>query len=619
MITSALYLLQAFFTRREYPSSAILKNKMFKDGFGKYRLVYTHLWQTYGQSWNIRISYFFRLATRVLRLVVLPIITSRIIANIAEQQYDQARTVVIYFVVASLMIAMFTPLSDYLAIRSENPIYEKIVSDYFLRLVQTDIQYFNDNLAGYLTVAARQYGDSGLALIRDIRTRYINTALSILLPAIVIIGVDRIAGIVIVLLVFMQAGYLLWASNIITPYRVKSREYYKATSGVMSDTISNIVAVKSSSQEVERSKMIKGLLSKETRIFIQRYVAQSRLIIPRELMTSAFFGLVFWVTIQRMGSGAVDIAGAVLVMTYLGTILTALYGLSGNIDEHDDNVDKMLPAFEIMYRKNVIADPEKPKEFLDAKGDIVLQDVGFSYKEENSETVVFEHLNITIPAGQKIGVVGLSGAGKSTLAKLLLRFDDVQSGSVEIDGINISDVKQSDLRRQTAYVPQEPLLFHSTIRENIALSKSEATDAEIESAAKAAHAYNFIQELPQKFDSVVGERGVKLSGGQKQRIAIARAVLQNSPIIILDEATSALDSESEEIIKDSFKEILKGRTAIVVAHRLSTLSDMDRIIVIDQGKVVEDGTHEQLKKAGNLYAKLWKRQQMHLEEPLVQD
>ena len=270
-------------------------------------------------------------------------------------------------------------------------------------------------------------------------------------------------------------------------------------------------------------------------------------------------------------------------------------------------------------KENRVANPKTPKVFEKVKGIIKLRNVSFSYKEKESETLVFDKLSFDIPAGQKIGVVGLSGAGKSTLAKLLLRFDDIDSGSITVDDIDIRDVLQADLRRQIAYVPQEPLLFHSTIKENVLLSKPDATDKEVAAAIKSAHAAGFIEQLPDKLNSIVGERGVKLSGGQKQRIAIARAVLQNSPIIILDEATSALDSESEDIIKSSFKEILKGKTAVVVAHRLSTLSDMDRIIVIDKGEIVEDGTHQQLVARKGLYATLWKRQQTHLEEPYVGD
>jgi len=223
--------------------------------------------------------------------------------------------------------------------------------------------------------------------------------------------------------------------------------------------------------------------------------------------------------------------------------------------------------------------------------------------------VVFSDFCLKIPHGQKVGVVGLSGAGKSTLTKLLLRFSDVDSGKIMIDGVDIRAVKQADLRKQIAYVPQEPLLFHASIRDNVLLTDPDSSDENVRKALKAAHAVTFVDQLSKGVESIVGERGVKLSGGQKQRIAIARAVLRHAPIMILDEATSALDSESEQIIKDSFSEILKGKTAIVIAHRLSTLSGMDRIIVIEHGKLIEDGTHEELVKRNGSYANLWKRQQ----------
>jgi ABC-type bacteriocin/lantibiotic exporters, contain an N-terminal double-glycine peptidase domain len=224
---------------------------------------------------------------------------------------------------------------------------------------------------------------------------------------------------------------------------------------------------------------------------------------------------------------------------------------------------------------------------------------------------VFSGLNLRIPGGQQVGVVGLSGAGKSTLASLLMRFDDVDSGSIKIDGIDIRDVRQEELRAQIAYVPQEPLLFHRTIRENLQYFGKDLSEAHMIRAAKAAHAHEFIQRLPEGYDSMVGERGIKLSGGQKQRIVIARAILKNAPIMIFDEATSALDSESEKIIQEALPEILGKRTAIVIAHRLSTVAGLDRIIVMHGGRIVEDGTHEELLKLKGRYYSLWQKQTDH--------
>jgi ATP-binding cassette subfamily B protein len=313
-----------------------------------------------------------------------------------------------------------------------------------------------------------------------------------------------------------------------------------------------------------------------------------------------------------MSQGAIDLTAAVLVVTYAATILTGVYALSDDLDEHDDIVDRIIPAFEILERQNLINDPVQPKPFNGQRGVIEFKNVSFSYEQGQKHRSVLKDFSILIPDGQKVGVVGMSGAGKSTLTKLLLRFNDVNSGQVLINNVDVRELLQTEVRKHIAYVPQEPFLFHASIKDNVMLSKPDASDSEIRQALKTAHALEFTKDLPAGLGSIVGERGVKLSGGQKQRVAIARAVLQHAPIIILDEATSALDSESEQIIKQSFTEVLKGKTAIVVAHRLSTLSEMDRIIVLDKGKLVEDGTHDELLARHGLYAKLWRRQQNSL-------
>ncbi len=429
-----------------------------------------------------------------------------------------------------------------------------------------------------------------------------------MIPLVVIAWLDHLLGLITLFLCLIQGIYIVMASKIIDPFRSKSREIYKRNSGKISDIISNILAVRSSATEDYYVELVGKGAKIESQAFINRYIVQAKLIGLREALTVIFNIIILLLAVERMRTGVIDITTAILVITYATTILNGVYSLSDNIDEHDDLIDRIIPAFDILNRKNRIVETERPVSLGQTKGKIEFVNVNFKY-DNNKEHAVLNGFNLEIPSGQKIGVVGLSGAGKSTITKLLLRFNDVDEGAVLIDDIDIKQITQNELRRNISYVPQEPLLFHTTIKENVRVGKHNATDSEVIEALNAAHAYEFVGVLPEKIDSIVGERGVKLSGGQKQRIAIARAVLQNAPIIVLDEATSALDSESEQIIKSSFREILKGRTAIVIAHRLSTLSEMDRIIYIDNGKIIEDGSHDELLKLNGFYAKLWRKQQ----------
>lgn len=582
----------------------------FRKNMANYAKAYKHAWQTFGQSWPVRWSFVLITLKNAAKFIALPIALSQVVAAISAQDFDKATSWAIFFLVFSATIGVIAPLVKYVGRLGESVVYEEIVSDYFTKLVSADIEYFNSNLSGYLTTATRQYSDSVVLFVCAWRDSYLQTLLSVLFPIAVMLWVNVWLGLIIFAIFVVQTGYIVWSSHRVAPYRTATREFYKKHSGVMADIISNILTVKATGKEQVHIDKVSANTLAENLIYQKRYLVQAKMIAGREAVTVLIYAVFLWAVLYMASIGTLNLASTVLVVTYITTVLNGAYTLGDQFSEHDDWVDKILPAFDVLERENRVADPAKPQKFADIRGEISLNDVAFAY----DTGPVLKNFSLNIPAGQKVGVVGLSGAGKSTLTKLLLRFADVSSGAVTVDGIDVRSVRQSDLRSKIAYVPQEPMLFHSSVRDNVAVAHPGASDEQIEQALRTAHAWPFVKELPHGMNSIVGERGVKLSGGQKQRVVIARAVLQNSPIIVLDEATSALDSESEQIIKQSFREVLKGKTAIVVAHRLSTLSDMDRIIFIKNGTVTEDGTHDELLALNGAYARMWRRQERYAQE-----
>ncbi len=313
--------------------------------------------------------------------------------------------------------------------------------------------------------------------------------------------------------------------------------------------------------------------------------------------------IIFWFAVSDWKLGLITLPVIILLQSYLIRLINSLWSFGGIVRAYYE-------SFADAYEMAVILDTpyeiiDKPTQTINKiKGEVVLDKVTYIYENNNSK--VLDNFSITIPAGQKIAIVGSSGAGKTTFVRLLMRLFNLTSGRIVIDGININDISQENLREEISFVPQDPALFHRTLMENIRYGKRNATDEEVLAAARLAHCDEFIEALPNKYETYVGERGVKLSGGERQRVAIARAILKNSPILILDEATSSLDSHSESLIQDALHKLVQGKTTIVIAHRLSTIREMDRIIVIEKGKIVEDGTHLELANTKNgLYKKLW--------------
>ena len=415
----------------------------------------------------------------------------------------------------------------------------------------------------------------------------------------------------VALLAVMLVGYVFIATKMyqrILPLSTATAAAQNKLSGVLSDAVTNILAVKTCGREDYEKELFDEAVieamhaeSRSMRATMQRGFTTSFIITVIMLIVSVFV---------CGGNAWFGISAGTLVMMFSYTYqLTMRFNYINTMMQRMNRaVGDASEMARILDEPRLVEDAPGAPELNVTSGEIDFEHLGFAYSDAAAGDRVFTDLNLHIPAGQRVGLVGRSGSGKTTLTKLLLRLSDVQDGKVLVDGQDISACTQQSLRRQIAYVPQEALLFHRSIRENIAYGRPDATDEEILLAAEQANAREFIDRLPQGLDTMVGERGVKLSGGQRQRVAIARAILADAPILVLDEATSALDSESEALVQDALENLMRGRTSIVVAHRLSTVASLDRIVVLHDGAIVEDGTHAELAAADGEYAALWNRQ-----------
>ena len=574
--------------------------------------IFRLFWKTsepYKHRRNLAI--FFAMLTLVVTIFVGPLIIAQLLSIIQHNQLHDAKnlwTLIALYSVSGLWSSVIGwRLVLYLAWTFETAMQRDLYAQCFSKLTNQTLFFHSNKFGGSLVSQTNK-------LVGAVESFW-DTIIWSVLPLVV-----SLVGSIIILstLLWQYALFLLifsivfsivvyYGSKPMAKLTKKEAKSSNKLNGQLADVISNVLAVKSSGAEATEQKFFTKTVSswRDSSLDVMRGFLKVSTIYSSINMVIKIGAIAF--AVYAAQNNLVSVASVYLIITYTGSVAHELWNMNGIMRNYNRIIGNANDMVEILQTPTTLIDKSNSKLKV-TNGEISMDKVTFTHDEGQGDTL-FHDFSLNIKPGEKIGLVGASGSGKTTLTKLLLRFADIDSGKITIDGQDISEVTQASLRAKIAYVPQEPLLFHRSVRENIAYGRPDATDAEIEEAAKKAGAYDFIVGLKDGFDTMVGERGIKLSGGQRQRVAIARAILKDAPILVLDEATSALDSESEALIQKSLETLMENRTSIVIAHRLSTIAKLDRIIVLKNGKIVEDGSHDELinKKRG-VYAKLWARQ-----------
>lgn len=464
--------------------------------------------------------------------------------------------------------------------------------------------YFINRFSGSLLSKINNVVSAVDQLIPELLWTYINTFVSFIVTFFFLLMIDPKAAIVFLMLLFVLIGFNRKLANRKAQLAKDAAEASTNLRARIVDVISNVQAVRQYVQRTEEESAIGNLSSAIRHTHKESWMYSEKMLFWNSCILFVFSLGMFWLLMTGWQTGEVTTGEVVLILALYSQITGALIFIgrafnstARTIGEMEEGLGELLVPYEII-------DTPDSHELVATNAHIDWKAVSFAFAGK----AVFENFSLHIPAGERVGLVGQSGAGKTTFVSLLLRQHELNAGSICINNHDIAKVTQDSLRKAIAVVPQEPALFHRTIRENILYGNSGATEEAVVDVAKKAQAHDFIMELPDGYETMVGERGIKLSGGQKQRIAIARAMLKDAPILVLDEATSALDSESEVAIQKALEVLMQGRTVIAIAHRLSTLRKMDRIIVLEKGQITEDGAHEKLVAEKGVYAKLWEHQ-----------
>lgn len=465
-------------------------------------------------------------------------------------------------------------------------------------------QFFQNNFVGNVTNKIFDLS-SGFSSVLDNIDEAFSVLCSLIIASIMMYFVSPIFSLIFISWAVMFLGVTLYYTKFAHHKSLTFSESRSKLFGVVIDSISNIISIKlftKHRQEQQKiSVTIDEVVDKDRKL--QRYLLHMRIVQDATYVFLIGGEMIALVYFYRLGE--ITAGDFILILNISIAVSQFMWRLASQFVQFAEDFGKCSQSLSLINKAHRIEDDAKAKDIDVKKGEIEFKNVTFHYGKNGG---LYDDLNIKIKAGEKVGLVGYSGSGKTTFLNLLVRFFDVEKGCINIDQQDIASTTQSSLRKNISVIPQDTTLFHRSLWENIKFGNDQATDQEVLDASKQAYCHEFIEDLPEKYNTFVGERGVKLSGGQRQRIAIARAFLNKAPILILDEATSALDSLTEERIQDSLYKLMNKSTTIVIAHRLSTLSQMDRILVFDKGQIVEDGTHEQLLEKTGHYKKMWSMQ-----------
>lgn len=514
--------------------------------------------------------------------------------------------VIIYMVLFTLNSLVFEKLRLCFCWKMELKAMYDLGNKVFDTICAQSMQFHNDRFSGSLVSQTNKFVDSFERLADALIWNLLPIITFVVSTVIIVWRRTPVFALVLIATVLIYTLFTAFSFKKIRTLNENEAATYNKKTGQLSDSISNITSVKSYAKEsFEQSRF--AVFQKKA---MNASFATMRATIKRDYEFSSIILVLTGALLTFLIGGTVwfglSVSTLILLVNYSQTLLGNLYDITHIFKDVNRCFGDAYDMTVILDMVDDVVDEVDAKSLKLEKGEIVFDDITF--KHSDAKDTIFENFSLTIKPGEKVGLVGISGSGKTTLTKLLLRFADVQSGKITIDGQDIRHLTQNSLRSHIAYVPQETALFHRSITDNIAYSKSNTLMAKIEEVAKLARVDEFVDKLPDGYDTLVGERGIKLSGGQRQRIAIARAILKDAPILVLDEATSALDSESEAMIQEALDNLMKNRTSIVVAHRLSTIAGLDRIIVLKDGKIIEQGSHAELLKRGGEYKKLWSRQ-----------